>query len=321
MAERADPAPGTLRIERVLPASPERVFSAWTDPAEMGGWLSPVGTAQVVADVRVGGRFTVAMVGDVRRIEHESEYPTSTAATAPVHVAVAIHGPRTRRRHGRARPCPGRHAARAHARGAAGGRGQEPRRRLGIDPRPARALRPGPGRGGPSSRRSLLMAAVDVVTEIVIALPREEVASYAADPDHATTWYRNITSVSWRTPPPLAVGSQLDFVARFLGRQLAYTYEVTELVPGERLVQRTSDGPFPMETTSTWEDDPDGTRMTLRNRGEPAGFAKVAGSTCSDGVNGLVWSASAQARHEASPPTGAARRAILAISASRTISR
>jgi hypothetical protein len=32
-----------------------------------------------------------------------------------------------------------------------------------------------------------------------------------------------------------------------------------------------------METTYTWEDDPDGTRMTLRNRGEPAGFARVTG--------------------------------------------
>ena len=33
-----------------------------------------------------------------------------------------------------------------------------------------------------------------------------------------------------------------------------------------------------METTYTWEDSPaGGTRMTLRNRGEPAGFSKLAG--------------------------------------------
>ena len=31
-----------------------------------------------------------------------------------------------------------------------------------------------------------------------------------------------------------------------------------------------------METTYTWSAEPDGsTRMTLRNRGEPAGFSKV----------------------------------------------
>lgn len=119
---------------------------------------------------------------------------------------------------------------------------------------------------------------VDVQVETTIARPVGEVAAYAGDPGHAPEWYANITSVEWRTEPPVRVGSQMDFVAQFLGRRLAYTYEVVELVPGERLVMRTADGPFPMETTYTWEPAGDGaTRMTLRNRGEPSGFAKVAG--------------------------------------------
>jgi uncharacterized protein YndB with AHSA1/START domain len=120
--------------------------------------------------------------------------------------------------------------------------------------------------------------AVDVVTEIEIARPRPAVAAYACEPDNATRWYANIESVKWRTPPPLAVGSRLEFVARFLGRRLAYTYEVTELVPRERLVMRTADGPFPMETTYTWQPlGADATRMTLRNRGRPAGFSALGG--------------------------------------------
>ena len=119
--------------------------------------------------------------------------------------------------------------------------------------------------------------AVDVVTEIEIARPREEVAAYAADPDNATTWYENIERVEGRSDPPLAVGARVAFVARFLGRHLAYTYEIAELVPGERLVMRTADGTFPMETTYTWADDGrGGTRMTLRNRGEPSGFSGLA---------------------------------------------
>ncbi len=117
--------------------------------------------------------------------------------------------------------------------------------------------------------------AVDVVTETVIARPRAEVAAFACDPDNATRWYQNIVSVQWRTPPPLDVGTRLGFVARFLGRRLEYTYEVREHVPGARFVMSTEQGPFPMETTYEFDDTPSGTRMVLRNRGQPAGFAKV----------------------------------------------
>jgi uncharacterized membrane protein len=118
---------------------------------------------------------------------------------------------------------------------------------------------------------------VDVQTEMVIERPLEVVAGYAGDPTQAPEWYVNIQSVEWQTSPPVAVGSRLDFVARFLGRRLAYTYEVVELEPQSRLVMRTADGPFPMETTYTWSAaGDDRTLMTLRNRGEPSGFSTVA---------------------------------------------
>jgi len=116
---------------------------------------------------------------------------------------------------------------------------------------------------------------VNVETEIEIDRPRAAVAAYAADPDNAPEWYENIESAEWQTPPPLAVGSKIAFAARFLRRRLVYTYLIEELAPGERLVMRTDEGPFPMETTYTWADAGAGTRMTLRNRGEPTGFAKL----------------------------------------------
>jgi hypothetical protein len=118
---------------------------------------------------------------------------------------------------------------------------------------------------------------VDVVTEIIIERPVEVVAAYATDPENAPIWYTNIDSVEWKTSPPLRVGSQVTFVARFLGRRLAYTYEVAEFVAGERLLMATAQGPFPMQTTYTWEAISGGSsRMTLRNRGEPSGFSTVA---------------------------------------------
>lgn len=117
---------------------------------------------------------------------------------------------------------------------------------------------------------------VDVQTEIEIRRPRAEVAAYAGDPGNAPEWYVNIDSADWQTPPPLAVGSRVTFAARFMGRRLAYTYEVRDLVPDERLTMSTDEGAMPMETTYTWADAASGgTLMTLRNRGEPAGFARV----------------------------------------------
>lgn len=120
------------------------------------------------------------------------------------------------------------------------------------------------------------MRGVDVSTRVVIARPRAKVAAFAADPDNATRWYRNIKSVAWRTERPLQVGSRVAFVADFLGRELSYTYEVVVFAPDEKLVMRTSEGPFPMETSYEWEDcDAGSTLMTLRNRGVPAGFAAI----------------------------------------------
>jgi hypothetical protein len=118
---------------------------------------------------------------------------------------------------------------------------------------------------------------VDVVTEIEIRQPRSVVAGFASDPDNATKWYVNIRSVRWETPRPAVVGSRVAFEARFLGRSIAYVYEVREIVPQERFVMSTADGPFPMQTTYTWADAAGGnTHMTLRNSGEPSGFGSLA---------------------------------------------
>ena len=70
----------------------------------------------------------------------------------------------------------------------------------------------------------------------MIDRPRGAVAAYAADPTNAPTWYTNIKDVEWQTAPPMRLGSRVAFVARFLGRRLAYTYEIAEYEPGDRLV-------------------------------------------------------------------------------------
>jgi uncharacterized membrane protein len=120
---------------------------------------------------------------------------------------------------------------------------------------------------------------VNILTEIIIDCPPEKVSEYAANPDNAPEWYVNIKSVEWKTPKPLTIGSKIAFKALFLGRQLAYIYEITEYVPGQKLKMKTAEGPFPMETTYTWKPVDNGkTYMTLRNAGQPSGFLKLFAS-------------------------------------------
>lgn len=118
---------------------------------------------------------------------------------------------------------------------------------------------------------------VDVSTTIVIERPIGVVSEYSGDPANAPEWYRRIASAEWQTEPPITLGSQITFTARFMGKGLVYTYEVVEFSPGEQVAMRTAQGPFPMNTTYTWRPVGDRvTHMTLRNHGEPTGFARLA---------------------------------------------
>jgi hypothetical protein len=117
---------------------------------------------------------------------------------------------------------------------------------------------------------------VDVVTSCTIDRLPDVVSAYAVNPDNVPNWYQNIVATEWKTTPPIRIGSKISFVAKFLGRRLEYTYEVVVFVPGVRFVMRTAEGPFPMETTYTWQAvGSASTRMTLRNRGEPNGFSSI----------------------------------------------
>lgn len=116
---------------------------------------------------------------------------------------------------------------------------------------------------------------IDVSVTEVISRPADAVVDYASDPSNAPEWYANISEVEWKTPRPVQVGTEVAFVAHFLGRELRYTYAVVEQT-AELLVMRTAEGPFPMETTYSYESMPDGTtRVTLRNRGTPSGFSRL----------------------------------------------
>jgi uncharacterized protein YndB with AHSA1/START domain len=63
-----------LELRRRLPASPERVFAAWTDPALLARWMSPFAEAEASVNVRVGGTFAIVMRGQGQEIRHTGTY-------------------------------------------------------------------------------------------------------------------------------------------------------------------------------------------------------------------------------------------------------
>lgn len=65
---------GAVQVRRLLPATPEEIFRAWTDPEQIRHWMSPVGTAEAEVDLRVGGGFRIVMSGEGLEIEHTGEY-------------------------------------------------------------------------------------------------------------------------------------------------------------------------------------------------------------------------------------------------------
>lgn len=128
---------------------------------------------------------------------------------------------------------------------------------------------------------------VDVSSEIVIERPPGIVSAYACDPDNAPAWYGNLKSIEWKSERAVHVGARIRFVAEFLGKRLEYTYEIVDYEPGERLVMRAAEGPFPMETSYLFEETRDGhTRMTLRNHGEPTGLSKMMAPMVSTAIKG-----------------------------------
>jgi uncharacterized protein YndB with AHSA1/START domain len=70
------PTPPVIRITRLLPATPEEVFAAWTDPASLTEWMcpEPQTVAAITLDLRVGGKFQLVMRGANGDFAHLGEY-------------------------------------------------------------------------------------------------------------------------------------------------------------------------------------------------------------------------------------------------------
>lgn len=63
-----------LRLERIIPAPPARVFAAWTQPALLSQWSAPEGMSvdDGGIELRVGGHWHVHMRHDTNGSIHEA---------------------------------------------------------------------------------------------------------------------------------------------------------------------------------------------------------------------------------------------------------
>jgi uncharacterized membrane protein len=119
--------------------------------------------------------------------------------------------------------------------------------------------------------------AVDVTATGTIDRPRDQVAAYLRDPANDTSWIGGLRSARLLTPRPVAVGSQVERVANFLGRRVEYVNEVTELTE-ERLAMRSLRSPFPMRVTYGHRHAGNGTtEVSVRVEGDAGRFYALLG--------------------------------------------
>ncbi len=118
--------------------------------------------------------------------------------------------------------------------------------------------------------------AVDVRAEVVVERPRTVVAEFAMNPANDTRWIGGIETARLLTEPPFRQGSQTERVSSFLGKRIEYVMEAAEHRPGERLVLRTVEGPFPMHVTYDFADVGSATRVRVHIEGNASGFYRLA---------------------------------------------
>jgi hypothetical protein len=111
---------------------------------------------------------------------------------------------------------------------------------------------------------------LDVSVEITIDKPLSTVAAYAADPMNARHWVSAVSGARWEGAAEIAKGSKVIFDSTVAGQGAEYLWEIAEYEPEQRMVLRTSSGPFPIERTYTWAAKGGKTAMTVQTTGSPS---------------------------------------------------
>lgn len=130
---------------------------------------------------------------------------------------------------------------------------------------------------------------ISVQATVDLARPADEVFDYVSNFENNPVWQGGMESAKFTTEPPLRVGSTYDQVARFLGRTIITSFEVTALEPGRSITIESTSGTFPITVTRTVESTGDAScRAGAQVQGEPGGLFKLAGPLMRRLVEGSV---------------------------------
>ncbi len=115
---------------------------------------------------------------------------------------------------------------------------------------------------------------VKVEISLHINRPVAEVFKYMNDPTKMPEWNSTIEEAT-PSETPVKVGTRVRSRLRMLGRKIEGTYEVVELEPNRRVVNK-SDEPFPWKAIITFQSENGGTRLVSAAEGELGGFFKLS---------------------------------------------
>lgn len=118
---------------------------------------------------------------------------------------------------------------------------------------------------------------IEVTASAEIARDAAAVFDYVADFENNPTWQRGMRSAVWTSPPPVAVGSTYDQIARFLGREIRTSFEVTAFQPGRSITISSRAGSFPITVSRTVEPlDAGRCLVTAQVSGDSSRFLRIA---------------------------------------------
>ena len=118
-------------------------------------------------------------------------------------------------------------------------------------------------------------------TTITIERPVDEVLAYVTVVENTTQWTESTVEAVQTSEGPVGAGSTCRIVSQAMGQRFTHEFEVTDFQPAKRYAVQSTDGPFPLSMTYTFEVVEGGTRLRVVSEADLGGLMSIAGALIS----------------------------------------